>query len=571
MFSQARNRSSFPVPKAAFVCCILAALAGASPGGAVVQEAKLVASDAATNDYFAWSVSASGTTALVGARLEDPGGVQDAGAVYVFVRSGSVWNEEAKLGASDAALGDAFGWSVAIDGDTAVVGAVGDDDAGSFSGSAYVFTRSGTSWSEQAKLTASDAASGDNFGWSVSVAGDTVAVGAIGHAEGGSPSGMVYVFARTGTAWSQEAKLVPSDLNPADEYGYSVSTFGDLVLAGSRCNESPVFDAGAAYVFARSGTTWSEEAKLVAGDADVSDWFGTSVSLSGGTALIGSPRDDDTPSECGSAYVFVRNGTSWSQEDKLGASDAASGDNFGQSVCVAGGTAVVGAWLDDDLASGAGAVYVYTRSGTSWNESVKLTASDGALFDNFGHTVSIAGERTVVGAPLDNHAGGSNAGSVYAFRHPPGTASFCDDADGSLASCPCANPGHPDAGCEISQGTGGVQLNVVVQETSPANRVTVSGSGFPAASAPAAIVIRAASLDPAAPVVFGDGLRCVGVPLVRLGASFAAGGTSVHTFGHGVMAGSGTFYYQLWFRNTPIMYCDPAAAFNLSNGRTLVW
>jgi hypothetical protein len=148
---------------------------------------------------------------------------------------------------------------------------------------------------------------------------------------------------------------------------------------------------------------------------------------------------------------------------------------------------------------------------------------------------------------------------------------FCDASDGALASCPCANPGSPDTGCDIQQGTGGVELCLVAQETSPANRVTFHGTGFPAASTPAGIVIRASSLDPAGPVVFGDGLRCIGVPLVRLGAAFASGGVSQHVFGHGVMAGSGPFYYQLWFRNTPVMFCDPVAAFNLSNGRSLIW
>ena len=147
---------------------------------------------------------------------------------------------------------------------------------------------------------------------------------------------------------------------------------------------------------------------------------------------------------------------------------------------------------------------------------------------------------------------------------------FCDTADGSLASCPCGNAGNPNTGCDIQQGTGGVELTVVAQETSPQNRVTMTGAGYPPASSPASIVIRATSLDPSAPVVFGDGLRCIGTPLVRLGASFASSGNSTHTFGHGTMAGTGDFYYQLWFRNTPAMFCTPDA-FNLSNGRRLTW
>jgi len=179
-----------------------------------------------------------------------------------------------------------------------------------------------------------------------------------------------------------------------------------------------------------------------------------------------------------------------------------------------------------------------------------------------------------VGDPTGALAGlsGSTVGTVTMTAGGPNPfPSFCDAADGSLASCPCANPGAPNTGCDIQQGTGGVRLDVVQQQTSPQNRATIQGVGFPPTSTPTAIVIRASTLDNGTPVIFGDGLRCVGVPLVRLAATFAGSGQSVHTFGHGSMAGAGTFHYQLWFRNTPVMFCDPNAAFNLSNGRTLNW
>jgi hypothetical protein len=162
-----------------------------------------------------------------------------------------------------------------------------------------------------------------------------------------------------------------------------------------------------------------------------------------------------------------------------------------------------------------------------------------------------------------NYAGAT--GSVVA------PTTFCDASDGALASCPCANPGSPDTGCDIQQGTGGVGIHLIAQETTPQNRATLTGTGYPTAATPSAVVIRASALDSASPVVFGDGLRCIGTPLVRLAGALATGGTSAHGFGHSAMAGTGTFYYQLWFRNTPIMFCDPAAAFNLSNGHTLVW
>ena len=149
-------------------------------------------------------------------------------------------------------------------------------------------------------------------------------------------------------------------------------------------------------------------------------------------------------------------------------------------------------------------------------------------------------------------------------------SSFCDASDGALASCPCANPGAADTGCDLAQATGGARIDVLSQTSSPQNRVTLQGSGFPAATSPTALVIRAEALDPSSPVAFGDGLRCVGTPVVRLGATTASAGTSTHVFGHGTMAGAGTFYYQLWFRNTPGSFCTPEA-FNLSNGRALLW
>jgi hypothetical protein len=158
---------------------------------------------------------------------------------------------------------------------------------------------------------------------------------------------------------------------------------------------------------------------------------------------------------------------------------------------------------------------------------------------------------------------------------PPGTVpgpfpSFCDGGDRSLASCPCVNMGDPDTGCDIAQATGGVHLGVVAQETSPQNRATLMGSGYPSLAAPGSVVIRAHVLDSAAPVVLGDGLRCVGTPLVRLAGTLASGGISTHIVGHGSGPGSGTFYYQIWFRNQPAMFCTPDA-FNLSNGRTICW
>ena len=181
-----------------------------------------------------------------------------------------------------------------------------------------------------------------------------------------------------------------------------------------------------------------------------------------------------------------------------------------------------------------------------------------------GPTLVAGGQFGYVIDTGDQHIG--RWGGCAPIQYP----SFCDGFDGALASCPCA-PGAPDAGCDLPQGTGGVRLDVVAQETSP-NGITMQGVGFNTGGAPPAVVIRSSSLDPASPVVFGDGLRCVNVsPLVRLGGALASGGVSTHAFGHGAMAGPGTFYYQLWFRSQPSTYCDPLALFNLSSGRTVTW
>jgi hypothetical protein len=168
--------------------------------------------------------------------------------------------------------------------------------------------------------------------------------------------------------------------------------------------------------------------------------------------------------------------------------------------------------------------------------------------------------------------------SCYLYAVRTGAAqTFCDASDGALAACPCAT-GAPDTGCDVPipapQGggtTGGVGLAVLSQEQFPDNRATLVGSGFPAGSSPSAVVIRSTSLVASGPVVFGDGLRCIGAPLVRLAATLASGGVSTHAFGHGPSAGAGTFYYQLWFRSTPLSYCDATSAFNLSSGVTLTW
>jgi uncharacterized repeat protein (TIGR01451 family) len=234
-----------------------------------------------------------------------------------------------------------------------------DDDAGDLSGSAYVFVRSGSNWAEQAKLTASDAAAGDNFGISVAISGDTAVVGAFGdNTDAGDLSGSAYVFVRPGSNWAEQAKLTASDAAASDSFGYSVAIDGDTAVVGAPNDSDAGYKSGSAYAFARSGSSWTEQAKLTAPDAAEFDEFGTSVAVSDDTAVVGAFGDSDAGNSSGSAYVFVRSGSSWTEQAKLTASDAAANDQFGFSVAISGDTAVAGAPNDNEAAFAAGAAYV---------------------------------------------------------------------------------------------------------------------------------------------------------------------------------------------------------------------
>ncbi len=377
------------------------------------QQAMLIAADGAANDQFGISVSLSGDTALVGAWGDDDKG-DHSGSAYVFTRSGTAWSQQAHLTAADGAGGDTFGYSVALDGDTALVGAYHDDDKGYSSGSAFVFTRSGTNWTQQAKLLAADGAANDSFGKSVSLSGDTALIGSYGDDDKGLQSGSAYVFTRSGTAWTQKAKLLAADGAASDYFGTAVALDGDIALVSARGDDDKGDYSGSAYVFIRSGTTWTQQAKLLAADGAANDRFGDSVALSGTTALVGSPYSDDKGSESGSAYIFTRSGTAWSQQAKLTAGDGADSAIFGYSVALSGDTALVGAYWGNGIVSYSGSAYVFTRSGITWTQQTKLIAADGAAYDSFGCSVALSGVTALVGAYYDDDKG-ADSGSAYVF------------------------------------------------------------------------------------------------------------------------------------------------------------
>ena len=367
---------------------------------------KLLASDGAVSDYFGCSVSLSGNTALIGASNDD----NYKGSAYVFTRTGTTWTQQAKLLASDGVAYYYFGYSVSLDGDTALIGAPGNELA-------YIFTRTGITWTQQAKLLASDGAAGDGFGCSVSLSGDIALIGAPTVYE--TTPGSAYVFTRTGTTWTQQAKLLASDGVAGDNFGWSVSLSGYTALIAVPGDSDNGVDSGSAYVFIRTGTTWTQQAKLLPTDGAAGDNFGFSVSLSGDTAFIGADGDDDNEVNSGSAYVFIRTRTTWTQQAKLLASDGAAEDWFGCSVSLNDNTALIAAEFDNDNGEYSGSVYVFTRTGTTWTQQAKLLASDGAAGDEFGCSVSLDGGTALIGAYYDDD-NGAFSGSAYVFTREGG-------------------------------------------------------------------------------------------------------------------------------------------------------
>ena len=363
---------------------------------AQVTEQKILPGDGTEGDSFGSSLSTAGDYVIVGS-----GSYLDYGSAYIFRREGANWIEEQKLTASDGALEDRFGWSVSTSGDYSIIGAVGDDDNGQGSGSAYIFKREGTNWIEMQKLTASDGAAEDRFGYSVSIFGDYAIVGAPYNDDYGQWTGSAYIFRREGANWIEVQKLLASDGNGFDNFGWSVSISGDYALIGA------YYDIGSAYIFNRDITTWIEEQKLIASDGGGGDQFGWSVAILGDYALIGAPANN-------SSYIFNRDSSTWIEEQKLTASDGAHNDNFGHSVSISGDYLIVSAVGDDDHGDWTGSAYIFGRSYTDWREIQKLTASDGAAEDYFGRSVSVTGDYAFAGTPGDDD-NGSHSGSVYVY------------------------------------------------------------------------------------------------------------------------------------------------------------
>lgn len=475
----------------------------------LLPDAYLKATNTGAGDAFGTSIAISGDTAVVGAPLEDSNatGVDgdqanddtpNSGAAYVFVRVGGVWIQQAYLKASNTGIsnvfGDLFGSSVAISGDTIVVGAPFEDSNGigvdgdqasnsaTHAGAAYVFVRNGGVWTQQAYLKASNTGALDQFGNAVAIAGDTIVVTANledGHAVGvngdqgsnaASEAGAAYVFVRSEGIWSQEAYLKASNAGASDSFGDSVSLSGETLVVGASREASSAAgvnrdeadnsaqNAGAAYVFVRNGNVWTQQAYLKASNTETGDRFGTSVSVSGHTAVVGAPSEssastgangdqaDNSAQNAGAAYVFARDGNAWTQQTYLKASNTIPGLNdevFGIAVAIRGDVVAVGAVLEDsdatgvngdqsnDSASDSGAVYAFARTDGNWTQRAYLKASNTGTQDQLGFSLAVSDTTVIVGAfGEDSAAVGANgdqssnaaseSGAAYTYDFAPG-------------------------------------------------------------------------------------------------------------------------------------------------------
>ncbi|MBL1218387.1 MAG: hypothetical protein D8M59_12935 [Planctomycetes bacterium] len=389
--------------------CLLLALCGPLQVALAQCETKLLASDGSDYDSFGTCVSIDGDLAVVGADFAD-GAMGAAGAAYVLRHDGSAWHEEAKIFATDGRGSDYFGRFVAIDNDVIVAGAPNHEPDLHGQGAAYIFRYDGSSWLQVAKLRPSDLQQHDSFGVRVAIDSNVVVIGATGV---NGDRGAVYVYRNDGVGWSMEAKLLASDGVPEDRFGISVSVSGDVLIVGANYDDSRT---GAAYVYRFNGTTWQEEAKLIATDAQTFTFFGTSVSTNGQEAVVGAFSATGNALSSGAAYVYKCDGSDWVEVAKLAASDGESGDYFGESVSISSNLIVIGATVDSHSNGSFGSAYVYRYEDSHWLQSAKLTASDGDGRHGFGLAVSLTDDATtVVGCRHDDDLG-TKSGSAYVYQ-----------------------------------------------------------------------------------------------------------------------------------------------------------
>ena len=383
------------------------------------KEIKLVADEEVTGQQMSSDIS--GNSVIIGS----PG----QNYAKVFASDGKNWEEQEMLiPQPDGSVG----WSVAISGDTVVIGAPNANAGADKSGSVFIFARSGKTWKQRAKLVGDNPEAADNFGESVSVDRNTVIIGVPRDDDAGRDAGAAYVYFRDGVTWKKQAKLIPADLGGSDAFGEAVFVHVNTAIVGANghTHDGKRF-TGAAYVFVRNGNRWVQQAKLTAADGGKADRFATSVGFIGKTIVVGAPfYDSENAKDVGAAYVFVLEGNSWKLQAKLRPKDGGKGQNFGAGVTATGNIVIVGAPGYDRPERGSGAAYSFVREDGTWTQTAQVTPEHGARDLNYGYAVSMSENTVAISShskPFLVHDGWPNgdghAAYVYntieAFDTPP--------------------------------------------------------------------------------------------------------------------------------------------------------
>jgi hypothetical protein len=374
--------------------------------------------DPPAGDELGVSVAVDGERAVAGAPGQDVAGLNRAGAARVYLQGPGGWAEEALLVASDPESDVEFGHAVALDGDTLAIGCPRKSAGAGLAGAVYVFVRSGATWMQQAKLTSALSAFGQ-FGQDVALDGDTLVVGAYKTTSAVSgASGVAHVFVRAGGVWTEQAVIDCPDHENGVDFGWSVDVDGDVALIGApKMHVLPVLFSGAAYVFARAGGVWTHVQRLSASDAAQGDEFGYDVALDGGTALAGARGANHPGLAGGSVYVFVESGGVWSQQARLDAPlGASTPGEFGTSVALGGDWALAGDPRYSLSTIGwEGSAFAFRRTAATWTQVFHVVPTGLQWGERFGWSVGLSGDTLLGGAQLDGD-GGLNAGSTTFFR-----------------------------------------------------------------------------------------------------------------------------------------------------------
>lgn len=550
------------------ICIVLAAaitLAAEVPGQSTCSSDVLPPNPQTASYLFGHAAVRSGDTVAVSDVRDNVSG-PDSGSVHVYVLSNGQWVHQARLLPSAMQSYSDFGASLDLDGDRLVVGSHGDDG---FSGAVYVYERTGSTWAETARLQLAGAPSSQAFGQSVALQGDRLVVGAKWRES-------AFIYEHTAGNWVQVAELVAADAAAAagNNFGDKVDLDGDVVVVGAYHDNTTVFQGGSAYVFERTGANWQQAAKLIAPDVSSGLEFGTRVAVSGDSVAVGGMFFDQTWLGAGAAYVYARSGGSWSFQQRLAPAELQIGDRFGV-VSISGDVMAVGAWGAN------GAVYVFDRVGSMWSQRGKLVNTRAPTSERFGAWVHLSPSHLVVGS-----VGGDPMAAIpgAAYTYELGSASCWANCGGSSTFDWCEIAQDPSLdlnGNGVLDGCECEAINYCIaapNSTGQGARIALAGS--PSVSLNS-MTLLCSQLPPSSSgrffygpnqvqVPFGNGYRCVGGATNRLPVTLSGPtGTAARSLdlqnpmpGAPTLLPGSTWNFQYWYRNV----AAGGAGFNLSDG-----